>query len=149
MGNIFIHNMTVFDVPEVAEIENLSFSTPWSEEAFKNEVLSNLSAKYVVAKIDGKVVGYGGMWIIVDEGHITNIAVHPEYRGMGVGNKIVDSIIILGRREGASAFTLEVRRTNIIALKLYRKYGFEPVGIRPKYYGDNGEDAIIMWKRDI
>jgi len=149
MGGVLIHNMTSYDIKEVVEIEKLSFTTPWSEESFISEVERNESARYIVAKIDGLVVGYGGMWIIIDEGHITNIAVHPSYRGMGIGDMITASLIRIAKREGIVALTLEVRRTNIVAQNLYRKHGFEPVGIRPKYYGDNGEDAIIMWKRNI
>lgn len=149
MGGVFIHNMTSYDIPEVMEIEKLSFATPWSEDSFRNEIETNLSARYIVAKMDGVVIGYAGVWIILDEGHITNIAVHPDYRGMGVGSKIVEALVRTSKREGATALTLEVRKTNTVAQNLYRRYGFEPVGIRPKYYGDNGEDAIIMWKRDV
>lgn len=149
MGDAVIHNMTCCDIQGVFEIERLSFKTPWSEEAFENEINRNLCARYVVAKMDGKTVGYGGMWVIVDEGHITNIAVHPDFRGMHIGDLIVSALIKIGIKEGIVAMTLEVRRTNLIAQNLYKKYGFECAGIRPKYYADTGEDAIIMWKKDM
>lgn len=149
MDIIVMHNMTSRDIPDVLKIEKLSFATPWSKEAFENEVCRNLCARYQVACLDGRVIGYGGMWVILDEGHITNIAVHPSYRGMGAGNMIVEALIRIAKAEGVKSMTLEVRRTNLIAQKLYEKYGFTAEGVRPRYYGDNGEDAIIMWKRDL
>lgn len=149
MGNIIICSMTWYDIPEVLEIEKLSFKVPWSRDAFESEVQRNMSARYIVAKLDGKVIAYAGMWVILDEGHITNIAVHPDYRGMHVGDKILYSLINAARREKVRALTLEVRRTNTVAQKLYTKYGFKPEGVRPKYYADNGEDAIIMWNHEI
>lgn len=149
MGDVFICSMACCDIPQVMEIERLSFTIPWSEASFENEVEKNLSARYIVAKTDDKIVGYGGMWIILDEGHITNIAVHPDYRGTGIGNLLVEGLIDTAKNEGVGAITLEVRRNNTAAKKLYKKYGFEFAGIRPRYYSDNGEDAIIMWKRDV
>ena len=144
-----ISNMACSDIQGVLEIERLSFKAPWSEEAFQNEISTNLSARYAVAKMDGKIVAYGGMWVIVDEGHITNIAVHPDFRGMHIGDLIVSALIEIAIKEGIVAMTLEVRRTNYVAQNLYKKYGFESAGIRPKYYLDSGEDAIIMWKKDM
>lgn len=149
MVDVQIRSMSVKDIPEVMEIEKLSFSVPWSEESFRNEIESNMSARYMVVETGKTVAAYGGMWIILDEGHITNIAVHPDYRGRGLGNAIVEALLSAARQEKVRALTLEVRRTNIIAQNLYLKYGFEAVGIRPKYYADNGEDAIIMWKRNV
>jgi ribosomal-protein-alanine N-acetyltransferase len=146
---VHIHNMTRNDIAEVLEIEKLSFATPWSEEAFNSEVERNLSARYVVAKQDGRVVGYGGMWIIIDEGHITNVAIHPDFRGMGIGRLVVDALVRIAKRERVRAMTLEVRKTNTTAQRLYREFDFEPAGIRPGYYGDNGEDAVIMWKWNV
>ncbi|MGB9679638.1 MAG: ribosomal protein S18-alanine N-acetyltransferase [Thermoanaerobacteraceae bacterium] len=146
---IIIRNMTREDVDEVIEIEKLSFSTPWSKEAFITEVTKNSCARYVVAEIDGRVVGYGGFWVVVDEGHITNIAVHPDFRSMEVGTRIMESLIEIAKKSGISAMTLEVRASNIIAQHLYSKFGFKPLGRRKNYYQDNNEDAIIMWKYDI
>lgn len=149
MNEVIITPMTSDDVSEVYDIERLSFETPWSEETLTYEVEKNLFSKYVVAKIDGVVVGYGGMWIIIDEAHITNIAVHPEYRGIHIGDKILKALIDTSQNMGIYAMTLEVRKTNIAAQNLYKKYGFEVAGVRPKYYADNNEDAIIMWKNGI
>lgn len=148
MGNIGLCDMTVYDIPEVLEIEKLSFASPWSYEMMKNEIERNMCAKYIVAKVDGAVAGYAGMWVIIDEGHITNVAVHPSFRGMHVGDSLMRRLVQIGAERGLTYMTLEVRRSNIIAQNLYKKYEFYPDGVRPKYYGDNNEDAIIMSRRD-
>lgn len=144
--NIHFREMTPKDIPEVGNVERLSFQTPWSEESFLSELLYNQLAHYYVVEIQGVVVGYGGMWIIVDEGHITNIAVHPAFRGKGLGHVLVQGLLAEGNKKGCSRYTLEVRPSNTEAIALYEKYGFEEVGRRPKYYQDSGEDALIMWK---
>lgn len=146
MDKLIVRSMTVYDIPDVMEIEKLSFATPWSEEAFENEIQRNLCARYIVAVRGGRAVGYAGMWLIIDECHITNVAVHPDYRGMHIGDALMKYMTNMGLAKGVMTMTLEVRKTNLIAQNLYRKYGFSPAGIRPKYYGDNGEDAIIMVK---
>lgn len=145
--DILVRPMLEKDIDEVLDIEKTSFTTPWSKEAFTLEITKNMLAKYVVAEIQGKVVGYGGIWLIIDEGHVTNIAVHEKYRGLGAGNKIMEGLIDICRDRNIVAMTLEVRKTNEIAKSLYYKYGFKEYGIRPGYYSDNNEDAIIMWKR--
>ncbi len=145
--DILVRPMLEKDIDEVLDIEKTSFATPWSKEAFTLEITKNMLAKYVVAEIQGKVVGYGGIWLIIDEGHVTNIAVHEKYRGLGVGNKIMEGLIDICRDRNIVAMTLEVRKTNEVAKSLYDKYGFKEYGIRPGYYSDNNEDAIIMWKR--
>lgn len=146
MGNIVIRKMRENDIEQVLDIEKKSFTTPWSKESFTMEIKKNLLAYYIVAEIDGKIVGYGGFWNIVDEAHITNIAVDPEYRGKGIGNFIVEKLIDVCKERGILRMTLEVRKSNYIAQALYKKYGFEECGIRPRYYSDTNEDAIIMWK---
>lgn len=148
MNNIEICTLCPEDIEDIIEISVLSFPTAWAREAFDNELKNNL-ARYVVAKIDGNTIGYGGMWIIIDEGHITNIAVHPDYRRLGVASLILKKLINICEEEKCGAMTLEVRKSNINAQKLYKKYGFIEEGIRKKYYADNKEDAIIMWKRDL
>lgn len=145
--DILVRPMLEKDIDEVLDIEKTSFATPWTKEAFTLEITKNMLAKYVVAEIQGKVVGYGGIWLIIDEGHVTNIAVHEKYRGLGVGNKIMEGLIDICRDRNIVAMTLEVRKTNEVAKSLYDKYGFKEYGIRPGYYSDNNEDAIIMWKR--
>lgn len=141
---IEIRPMTKNDLEEVAEIEKACFSTPWSKEALKKEI-KNKFARYVVAKIDGKIIGYGGLWLIIDEGHITNIAVLKEFRKKDVGSHILEALIEICKKRNISSMTLEVRVSNRSARKLYEKYGFQEVGIRPKYYSDNNEDALILW----
>lgn len=144
--DISIREMREADLDRIMEIESKTFSPPWSREAFLLELTKNLLAKYLVGLINGEVVGYGGIWLIIDEGHITNIAVDERYRGLGVGNKILEGLIQLCMDRGLRAITLEVRKSNEVAKSLYKKYGFKEYGIRPKYYADNNEDAIIMWK---
>ncbi|QAA31460.1 ribosomal protein S18-alanine N-acetyltransferase [Clostridium manihotivorum] len=144
--DIKIEPMELDSIEKVLEISELSFPIPWSRKSFEQE-LSNVFANYFVAKSNDEVIGYGGMWIIIDEGHITNIAVHPKYRNQGVGDKILSKMIATCNEKKVIAMTLEVRSSNLAAQKLYSKYGFISEGIRKKYYEDNGEDAIIMWKR--
>ncbi|MCK9444135.1 MAG: ribosomal protein S18-alanine N-acetyltransferase [Tissierellaceae bacterium] len=141
---IAIRRMEERDLDRIMEIEEDAFTTPWPKNSFLLEITSNQLARYIVAELDGVVVGYGGIWIIIDEGHITNIAVESKYRGLGVGKKLVEGLIDICRSSNIKAMTLEVRRTNVSAQNLYRKYGFKDSGIRPNYYAD--EDALIMWK---
>jgi ribosomal-protein-alanine N-acetyltransferase len=144
--DVIIRDMKESDLDRIMEIEEKSFNPPWSREAFLLELTKNLLAKYIVAEVDGQVVGYGGIWLIIDEGHVTNIAVDEKYRGKGIGSKILEGLIQLCRDRNMTAMTLEVRKSNVIAQSLYKKYGFKEYGIRKGYYQDNNEDAIIMWK---
>lgn len=132
-------------IDDIMEIENDSFAIPWSRREVEKELTNNL-AIYVVAIDDGKVIGYGGMWHIVNEGHVTNIAVHKDHRKMGVGNAIVNKLSEIAVEKEMMGLTLEVRKSNVSALELYKKNGFKLEGIRPEYYEDNKEDAYIMWK---
>ncbi|AAK80784.1 ribosomal-protein-alanine N-acetyltransferase [Clostridium acetobutylicum] len=145
MTNLTVHTLEKDDIDSIIEIENLCFPTPWTKESMEGE-LRNKFAKYVVIKNNNLVVGYGGLWLIIDEGHITNIAVHPEFRGMGIGNKILEELIKLCEKRNIPSMTLEVRISNTIAQNLYKKFGFKEAGVRKKYYGDNDEDALIMWR---
>lgn len=145
--DIVIREMTIEDIDQVLEIEKDSFTTPWSRDAFIVEVTENMLAKYIVADLGGMVVGYGGIWIIIDEGHVTNIAILKDYRGLGIGKKILEGLIYICSERNINAMTLEVRESNEIAKSLYRQYGFKEYGIRPNYYADDNEDAIIMWRR--
>jgi len=144
--NIELKNMSFEDINQVCEIENLSFAIPWSRESFESELLQNNLARYIVAKVDGRVAAYGGMWIVIDEAHITNIAVHPDYRGQKIGEKLVRAMLQTAKENKADRITLEVRASNDAARKLYKKLGFMDSGIRKGYYADTGEDAVIMWK---
>ncbi|MBT2663097.1 ribosomal protein S18-alanine N-acetyltransferase [Bacillus sp. ISL-45] len=142
---ITFRNMTVDDLDEVMEVELKSFTVPWSKEAFFNELTKNQFAHYLIVEVDQRVVGYCGVWIIIDEAHITNIALLPEYRGMKLGEALMAKVMELAREMGAFRMTLEVRVSNERAQNLYRKFGFEEGAIRKQYYTDNMEDAIVMW----
>lgn len=144
---VTIRQMESKDINEVYEIEKESFSIPWSYEALKKEVEENLLALYIVAEIDEKVVGYLGMWKIMDEAHITNIAVKKDYRGQGIGDYLMMAIIDYCEKHNIPNITLKVRKSNQVAINLYKKHGFVDCGIRPKYYTDENEDALIMWRR--
>ncbi|HBZ6637379.1 ribosomal protein S18-alanine N-acetyltransferase [Clostridium botulinum] len=139
--------MTEADIDAVLEISLLSFPTPWSKESYIQE-LANPLANYIVAKYDNKIIGFIGAWLIIDEVHITNIAVCPDFRRKNVASTLLDSLIEINKKAGCISYTLEVRASNIPAQELYKKYGFVENGIRKNYYQDNKEDAIIMWRID-
>jgi len=136
--------MTEEDLPFVQLIEGASFTTPWPPHAYRQELESNRLAHYLVALIGERVVGYGGIWLMVDEAHITTFAVHPSFRRRRIGERMLIALLDLAVDRGAREATLEVRLSNLAARRLYEKYGFRPVGIRPRYYSDNQEDALIM-----
>ncbi|MGE5582002.1 MAG: ribosomal protein S18-alanine N-acetyltransferase [Bacillota bacterium] len=145
-----IEPMRVEDLEAVLEIEALSFPTPWSRNSFLYELLENERAVYLVARNEfDKVTGYIGMWVVFEEGHITNLAAHPLYRRQGVGKALLNKLIAVSKERGVKHLTLEVRRTNLAAQDLYQKMGFVHMGVRRKYYLDNKEDALIMWKGPI
>ena len=146
--DVEISQMKRADLEAVIEIEKASFPIPWSMYAFLAELYENRRARYFVArqKAGGEVVGYVGIWLILDEAHITNIAVHPDFRRKGIGKRLMLAATDYAESQGVDAVTLEVRASNIIAQRLYEKIGFVSVGIRPGYYHDDGEDAVIMWR---
>lgn len=145
-NNIIIRPMTIDDVDEVYRVEEDCFVDPWSKDSIRKELKNNL-ARYLVAQLDNKIVGYVGVWFVVDEGHITNVAVHSDYRGKKIGDRLVKEMVELCKENNLVAMTLEVRASNTVAQNLYRKYGFKMGGIRKEYYSDNKEDAIIMWNQ--
>jgi ribosomal-protein-alanine N-acetyltransferase len=134
------------DVEAIAEIEKICFATPWSADAVYKEITSNPIAHYIIGEIDGQVVGYVGFWQILDEGHITNVAVRPEFRGNHIGSALIAIMIEIGTSLGLTRYTLEVRSSNEPAKALYRNFNFKEAGLRKGYYEDNGEDAVIMWR---
>jgi ribosomal-protein-alanine N-acetyltransferase len=136
--------MALEDVSAVLDIERASFSTPWPPEAFQQELRHNRLARYVVARQGGAVVGYAGVWLMVDEAHITTFAVHPDSRRQGVGRRLLLAVIALSDDLGATRMTLEVRVSNLAAQALYGAHGFAIAGRRERYYTDDGEDAYIM-----
>ncbi|AOZ92304.1 ribosomal protein S18-alanine N-acetyltransferase [Paenibacillus crassostreae] len=143
--DISFRAMKLEDVPAIMIIEHEAFTLPWTETAFHNELTNNHFAKYIVMENNGLPVGYAGMWTIVDEAHITNIAILEEYRGRKLGDRLLDELIKTAYQSGMERMTLEVRVSNRIAQRLYAKKGFKAAGIRKGYYSDNHEDAMIMW----
>ncbi len=146
MMNIEIVKMELSHIPALAEIEKLCFSTPWSENALKDE-LGNSHGRFLVALCDGGVAGYIGAHNIVGEVYITNVAVAPEYRRNRIGESLVKSLVELSEKEKAEFVTLEVRKSNNAAIKLYEKTGFKKVGERKGFYEAPREDAILMTYR--
>lgn len=139
-----IEPMTVEDLDAVQRIERASFSSPWPPDAYRSEIEGNRLATYLVARFGDHVVGYGGMWLMVDEAHITTFAIHPGWRRRRIGERLLLAFLDMAVDRAAHEVTLEVRLSNLAARRLYEKYGFRPVGLRPRYYSDDGEDALIM-----
>ena len=144
MSEPVIRFMRLKDVDAVAEIEQETFARPWSRESFRQEVTRNAVARYLVAEEEGKILGYAGAWVILDESHITNIAVREDARGRGIGKKLTAALLQILSNLGACYATLEVRVSNERAQNLYRSLGFISVGKRKRYYEDNNEDAFLM-----
>lgn len=132
------------DLIHVCEIENHTFSKPWTFEDFKKS-LENDSNIYIVAQSDKDIVGYCGLWGVAGEGQINNVAVNENFRNRGIGFKMLSELISMGRNKGLSSYTLEVRISNIYAIRLYRKLGFVEAGVRKSFYDSPKEDALIMW----
>ena len=133
------------DIDQILEVEHASFATPWSREAFYNEINKNKFAVYIVLEEDDKIIGYCGAWVVIDEAHVTNVAILPSYRGKKLGEALLRKMMTVAKEMGARSMTLEVRVTNHVAQSLYRKLGFQNGGIRKNYYTDNQEDALVMW----
>jgi ribosomal-protein-alanine N-acetyltransferase len=141
---LVVEPMGIGDVAAVLEIERLSFSSPWPAYAFEQELTANRLAHYVVARSEGRVVGFAGIWLMVDEAHITTFGVHPDHRRQGVGRRLLLRLAELSIDLGAARMTLEVRVSNAPAQALYRSFGFRVAGRRTAYYSDDGEDALVM-----
>ena len=144
MNEPVIRFMRLKDVDAVAAIEKDTFARPWSRESFRQELTRNAAARYVVAEENGDVIGYAGAWIILDESHITNIAVRADARGRGVGKRLTAELLQILSNLGACYATLEVRVSNERAQHMYKSLGFVSVGKRKRYYEDNDEDAFLM-----
>jgi ribosomal-protein-alanine N-acetyltransferase len=141
--------MELGDIPQVLEIERASFATPWSDNAFRKELTENPQAHFFVADEAGQVLGLLGYWFIIDECHISTIAVRPEWRRHGIGQALLVAALTHSLTLNAVMATLEVRVSNTAAIDLYKKFGFEETGRRKRYYRDNGEDAIITTAQPI
>lgn len=148
-GSVSIGPMTVEDLPEVLEIEDRSFPTPWSESSFRYEIVENPYASLFVARSSkgGAVVAFACVWVVDQEIKVNNIAVHPRWRGQGIATRLLGFLIEFGAEQGCREISLEVRPSNVAAMRLYRKAGLVPVGRRKQYYSDTREDAIVMARR--
>ena len=144
--NILVRPMAIADVDGVMAVEKDSFSTPWSRSAFEEELAQNRLARYIVAEEDGQVVGYAGMWLVINEAHVTNVAVSGSRRGEGLGRLLMETLMKLARENGMGSMTLEVRVSNMVARHLYETLGFAEAGIRKNYYSETKEDALILWR---
>ncbi|MBQ1229010.1 MAG: ribosomal protein S18-alanine N-acetyltransferase [Firmicutes bacterium] len=146
MADLVIRRGEEKDILAIEELEKQCFATPWSYESLKYDIVENNRALYLVAEIEGEIVGYVGIWKIVDEGHITNVAVSPAHRRKHIASALLETLFRVTERAGVVQHTLEVRAGNEGAIKLYEGFGFKEAGLRKGYYEDNGEDAIIMWR---
>lgn len=143
MNEIAVLPMMLDHVDEVLAIEVLCFSQPWSRQAFEEQVLSPFTC-YLVASAGGRLSGYAGMYVVLDEAHVTNVAVHPDQRGQGLGRRLMESLIQAAISRGAVHMDLEVRTQNQVARNLYQSMGFRQVGRRPGYYQEPKDDALIL-----
>ncbi len=146
---VVIEPMCREDLLEVLDIEVASFSMPWTEEMFTNELVGGVPGGTLVARpsaLGGRasVVGYVCVWVVSGELHVNNLAVHPHWRRRGIARALVQAALEHGERRGAHVAFLEVRASNVAAQRLYRDLDFEPVGVRPRYYTHPVEDAVIM-----
>ena len=142
---IKIITMTQTHVPQVAALEALCFSDPWSEKSVASE-LTNPLAYWLVAVKEERVAGYVGSQTVLDETDMMNIAVHPDFRRQGIAEDLVDALVAALREKGSHCLTLEVRESNAPAIRLYEKMGFEQVGLRKNYYRNPRENALILRK---
>ncbi|GGG31144.1 ribosomal-protein-alanine acetyltransferase [Lysinibacillus alkalisoli] len=137
--------MTILDVQAVHAIEEATFPTPWTEDSFYYEMTENQYAYYILASESDNIVGFCGMWMVLGDVQITNVAVLPAYRGQKIGEGLMTAAMATAKAHGMENMSLEVRISNHIAQQLYRKMGFSDGGIRKAYYTDNQEDALVMW----
>ena len=139
-----VEPMSLADLDAVHRIEHASFSSPWPDDAYRSELQTNRLASYLVVRSAEEIVAFGGIWLMVDEAHITTFAVDPAWRRQGIGERLLLALLDVALARRAREATLEVRLSNVAARRLYEKYGFRPVGLRPNYYSDDREDALIM-----
>lgn len=142
-----INRLTINDIDAILTIERASFSLPWSKDSYRFELTQNPLSYYWGCFDDHRLVGFIGFWLIIDEAHVANVAVDREYRRRGIGELLLRYAFAAAQAKGAKGITLEVRESNQAAINLYHKLGFVEAGLRPHYYSDNDEAAIIMWKQ--
>lgn len=145
MAELLIRKMELNDIKDVMKVDQASFTNPWTEDIFHLEIGKNDHAHYFILKLENKIIGYIGMWVVIDDAQITNIAILPEFRGYKFGEKLFEFACQQAIQMGVKRLSLEVRASNIAAQKMYRKFGLVPGGVRKNYYTDNREDAIVMW----
>ena len=143
---VIYRRMTPEDVPFISQLEEETFSMPWSASSFL-EMISKEDARYYVAEEDGRILGGCGVLMVAGEGNITNVVIAPASRNRGIGTAMLQHLMMEGDKEGLTAYTLEVRVSNVVAIHVYEKLGFESVGVRPGFYEKPAEDALIFWKR--
>ncbi len=145
LDRLIIERMTPQDLDEVLAIERESFPSAWSRGSYERE-LRNSNTYYYVVRSAGVLVAYAGMWVIYEEAHITTLAVHPQWRRLGIATRLLSLLIGIACQQEANRLTLEVREKNVAARALYEGIGFEEKGFLSNYYGDTGENGIVMWK---
>ena len=143
--SITVRPMVMTDVDGVMAVEHDSFLTPWSRSAFEEELAQNRLARYIVAVENGEIVGYAGTWLVINEAHVTNVAVSGQRRREGIGRLLMQKLMELARENDMESMTLEVRVSNAAARHLYQQLGFVEAGIRKNYYSETKEDALILW----
>ena len=148
MKGLVIRRAQAKDAGMLADLDRACFSDPWSLKSYQEELETNVYAFYLLAEVDGRPAGYAGLWCILDEGHITNVAVLPHFRGKHIASALLQELTAQTGALGLTAYTLEVRRSNHAAIRLYEQFGFRVEGVRPHYYQSDGEDALLMWKRE-
>jgi ribosomal-protein-alanine N-acetyltransferase len=136
--------MGLDDLPAIQVIERAAFSAPWPANAYKTELETNKLAHYLVVRVGDEIAGFAGLWLMVDEAHVTTFAIAPAWRRNHLAERLLVATFDIALDRRATEATLEVRLSNLPARRLYEKFGFRPVGIRPRYYSDNNEDALIM-----
>lgn len=143
----FVRTIKPEDIAQIAQIETLCFAMPWSEESIRKDVMENVVARWLVVDDGtGRVLAYAAMWFVLDEAHVCNVAVHPDARGRGLGKMVFGALVKLAEENGMGLMELEVRRSNLVAQNLYHSFGFIDVGYRKRYYEDNKEDALLMFR---
>ena len=147
--NVLVRPMTPEDLDGVMVVEKDSFSAPWSRSAFEEELSQNNLARYLVAVAGDVIVGYAGTWLVINEAHVTNVAVGGIYRREGIGRLLMEKLMDLARNNHMESMTLEVRVSNAAARNLYRKLGFVEAGMRKNYYTETKEDALILWREEL
>ncbi len=148
MSEIHFEHLEESYIKAIHAIETAAQPAPWSEKAFQNE-LTNPHSLFLVAVLKGSVIGYAGIWNLIDEAHVTTLMISPEYRGNGYGKLLISEVLLQAKEAGMTCATLEVRASNSVAIQLYESLGFTNAAIRKRYYPDNQEDAVVMWLYDM